>query len=667
MTLSLFCTIGMEFAMNNLVNKLVLFIILFFLLGILGNKINAELKPSAIDYAQSRNQNGWIISPNCGDISFDATDRYPDNPVYRGSPPSEWPVNGFYFNDPVSKNLYVYVSLYPRGYWPAQNTKVLRSRDNGKTWEDLGIVLDGSPEMFDGNGRTKGATLDISVIYADGKYHAAYGWAKPDNSNGGIAYAVAGSPEGPFLRDAAPIHAEKLGQVYFNKYRRVYGSTIFKRKNDFLILSASSTPGNAGGTWALCALTAVNPQEKWNGPEFLIYPQDKSRYLPSPIEFFPCFAYGEYVYAIATSVARNRNYQAMFRARLEEADKPSAWELVQEGSLWHSELLENETYGIWGQTISGFVNEEGIFNILFPSKDSQDRGTINIAQRSFANPMKDGGVISAPNEPSIVLLKKHYSSFSLTAQVEAHRQFSILFAHNAPFGPDKPSGAEAGFHPLMVSDCMELVVNEGIVSLNRYDVTGKKSALLSGKLPQRINDRLLELTLIQSSDMLTIRCSENEVFTMLHNPKQGRIGLLVDKKGLLRINKFIIDGKEVPDKNWVLPTQGTIDAGVLSTELKKLESPQFRYGFGYSSPSKDFLIKWQFQGREFGIASPRGKQSGRIKIFLDGINISEVNLNSSEEAPSSVVFQKSGLKEDRHVVVVEGVDNPPVCDSFYYR
>lgn len=653
--------------MKILGNKLFLFAFLSFFLSILSNKLNAGTKNTSIDYAQYRHQDCWIISPNCGDISFDATERYHKNPVYRGSPPLEWPVNGFYFNDPVSKNLYVYVSLYTRGYWPAQNTKVLRSRDNGNTWKDLGIVLDGSPDTFDGDGKTKGATLDISVVYADGKYHAAYGWAKPDNSDGGIAYAVADSPEGPFIRHSIPIHAEKSGQVYFNKYRRVYGSTLFKRKNDFLILSASSTPGNAGGTWALCALTTADPQGKWDGPDFLIYPQDKGRYLPSPIEFFPCFARGEYVYAIATSVARNRNYQVMFRAKLDEATKPSAWELVQEGSLWHSELLENETYGIWGQTISGFVDDYGIFNILFPSKDSKDQGTINIARRSFNNPMKDGGVISAPNESSITLLKKQFTSFSLTAQIEDHGQFSIVFAHNGPIGPDKPSGAENRFHHLMVSDCRELVVNESTVSLNQYDMTGNKSTLLTGKLPERRKGQSLELSLVQSSDMLNVRCSDNEVFTMLHNPKPGRIGLLVNKGGLLRVNKFIIDGKELPNKNWLLPTQGIIDAGVLSNELIKLEGSQYRYKFGYTSKADGFFVKWQFRGSEFGIASPKGNQLGRVKIFLDGDYLSEVNLNSSSEAPSSIVFQKSGLKEDKHVVAVEGVDKPPVCDSFYYR
>ena len=47
--------------------------------------------------------------------------------------------------------------------------------------------------------------------------------------------------------------------------------------------------------------------------------------------------------------------QVLYRCLLQDVEDPSAWELVQLGSLYH---WEGQEYGaIWGQTISGFVDE----------------------------------------------------------------------------------------------------------------------------------------------------------------------------------------------------------------------------------------------------------------------------------------------------------------------
>ena len=40
---------------------------------------------------------------------------------------------------------------------------------------------------------------------------------------------------------------------------------------------------------------------------------------------------------------------------------PEAWKIAQYGSLWHSEDVENESKGLWGQTFSGRVAADGTF------------------------------------------------------------------------------------------------------------------------------------------------------------------------------------------------------------------------------------------------------------------------------------------------------------------
>ena len=64
----------------------------------------------------------------------------------------------------------------------------------------------------------------------------------------------------------------------------------------------------------------------------------------------PAFEARGYVYAPFTSVGTNREFQVMYRAPVENATRPSAWEIVQAGSFLHWEgQVEG---GVFGQTFS---------------------------------------------------------------------------------------------------------------------------------------------------------------------------------------------------------------------------------------------------------------------------------------------------------------------------
>ncbi|MGO8676741.1 MAG: hypothetical protein ACLQVX_12820 [Limisphaerales bacterium] len=68
------------------------------------------------DYAEAQHVGDWLRHPVYGDPSFDAFERLPGNPIHRGAPPFEWPVNGFLFADPPSGRWYVFVGDYGKGY-----------------------------------------------------------------------------------------------------------------------------------------------------------------------------------------------------------------------------------------------------------------------------------------------------------------------------------------------------------------------------------------------------------------------------------------------------------------------------------------------------------------------------------------------------------------------
>ena len=116
-------------------------------------------------------------------------------------------------------------------------------------------------------------------------------------------------------------------------YRTAYGGTLLQRReHDWLVLTAFSTPGNAGGAWALAALTSEHPDVNYSAPKLLLYPQS-DRFHPHPCEFYPCFSDGDVAYCPCTSLQANRGYQAMYRSNLSTAEDPDSWELYVPPSL----------------------------------------------------------------------------------------------------------------------------------------------------------------------------------------------------------------------------------------------------------------------------------------------------------------------------------------------
>src|ERR1017187_2932246 len=171
----------------------------------------------SIDYAAVAAKDVWLHHSLYGDPSFDTFKRCPGNPVCRGKPPLEWPVNGFLFDDPVSRNWYLYVGNYARNYALGPGIRLVctiyRSSDRGGHWESLGPIFRDEPFTFE-DGIAPDSSADVSVVYDGGRYHMVYDWATTNLTSGtefrpkdypkgadvGIAYAWSEHPDGPFER-----------------------------------------------------------------------------------------------------------------------------------------------------------------------------------------------------------------------------------------------------------------------------------------------------------------------------------------------------------------------------------------------------------------------------------------------------------------------------------
>lgn len=632
-----------------------------------------------IDFASSAQADAWLRHDALGDPSFDNFKRLPGNPIVRGKPPFVWPVNGSLFEDPKSGNWYAYIGFYLAGYdvgpgRPITHCEVYRSKDRGQTWEDIGPIFDDPKFRFPGDTSPSNMAPDASVIFADGRYHLGYDWGT-DNStweeihhprkgfDNGVAYAWSERPEGPFHRSTTPIVRnsevrKRLDQG--SKYHRAYGTTVLRRKNDWIALTLADSGFYFG--WGVMAQTTRDPLGDWSDPK-LILGVEWDEFFPHTVEAFPVMVHDGYAYASATSVMLNRNFQVTYRAPLEEAHRHEAWKLYQYGTAWHSEYVPNEAEGLWGQTYAGFIDRNGQYQVLFPSREHDPNlGTINLASRPWNKPLRDQGfVLSGHGGPSLTVLRYAWERFQLKTDFELQGGAArIIWGFQAPVGPDRHA-ADATINPLSLTRHQGLVLSVNGWSVVSVDAAGKASTLASGSLNAG-TPRAVEIG-IGEGGKTQVTIDGKPVWQSNVPGGAGPIGLLVDPYTNLAVSHFEIDGEFKPAViPWVY-LEALTGAAVLAADWDMSPSPLYRYGQGAVRKAPGGRVKWNFRGRGFQLWSPKGPNYGRCELLLDGKKLGELDLRADKEQKSEIVFKVKDAGDGYHAVVLRSLDGRLVVDS----
>lgn len=635
------------------------------------NIINASQLVSAIllltmsggaverDYAAARHASAWLRHPVYGDPSFDSFERRRGNPVHRGSFPFEWPVNGFLFLDPVSGDWFIYIGEYGKGYMtPPSRCVLYRSSDQGRTWSKVGIILQGDDRMFDRGGHTP----DVSVVYAEGRYHMVYDWGEPNFAvEGGLGYAWANRPEGPWHRAAEPITRNSTLPKLLGRYQRTYAATLVRRARDWLILAMMD---HAPHGWALFAMTSARPEGPYSERR-LVRNVEGDYYHPPLLEFFPAFVHQGFVYAPATSVALNRNFNVLFRSPLERAEDPSAWEMVQCGSVWHAEDGENEHFGIWGQTFSGAVDRKGMLHVMFPSRDREGRGTINLARRPWNEPWrKRGFVFTGHGGPALTLLRHAYADFTLHAQVQLRGTARLLLDYAAPLVPGAPA-SDATLHPIMNTRHTALEFSPGGWRLWQVDAAGKEFAVASGSLSPAAR---LAVGVTRNGSRLSLNQGKRALWAGIlpadvPPDRTGVLGLRVEKDTHLFVENFRIRGDTQPAQITFGAAEALLGAAESPHDWAERRDAAFRFGSGFISRKAGARAKWNLMGRKLRLWAPRGPEFGTVEARLDGQPAAILDLHAEPPQASSVVWQSPVLKDDFHTVILHAVDGPMPVDS----
>jgi hypothetical protein len=438
--------------------------------------------------------------------------------------------------------------------------------------------------MFDRGGHTP----DVSVVYAEGRYHMVYDWGEPDfNVEGGLAYAWTERPEGPWHRAPEPLTRNSTLPKLSGRYQRTYAATLLRRKQDWLILAMMD---HAPHSWALFAMTAPRPEGPYSERR-LVRQVEEDYFHPPLLEFFPAFEHDGFVYAPATSVALNRDFNALFRAPIEQAEDSSAWSMLHCGSVWHSEDREAEHFGIWGQTFSGFVDAQGTFRLLLDDA--------------------------------------------------------------APVGPNTPS-SDATLHPLMNTRHLALELAPEQWRLVRNDASGQSETLASGKLDQgqrrtlRIQRRDGRLAVnLDRRELWTglLPAGDSPANT-------GVLGLHLEPNGHLAVERFRIEGTAKPAHMSFLWTDALLGAGESPADWTENTDAVFRFGSGVVSKLLSAWAKWNIVGHSLQLWSPRGPGYGSVKVRVDGKVAATLDLHTDEQVRSQPVWSVAGLPDTFHAVVL---------------
>ena len=611
------------------------------------------------DFALATYREDWLHHNAIGDPSWDTFVRESHNPIYTGRDPYQWPVNGFLFRDPPTGQWFAYVGLYPRGYWPAGPCLVMRERLEGG-WDELGLAIQGDPAAFDGDGHHPGAMPDVSVVYHDGRYHMVYDWANYSNNRGGLGYACADRPEGPFTRATHPLHLDIEQKPIIGKYVRAYAATLIKRESDWMILHSMSTPGNAGGTWAMACMLAASPEGPYSAPELLLFPQSND-YLPALMEYYPAFVHAGFVYAPATSVAKNRTFQCVFRAPIEEAHLAKAWGIAQHGSVWHAEDLPAESKGIWGQTFSGQVSPDNQFRVYFNSKTKDDVGTVHIAHRQWNQPYKDGFTLSAPNAQSFAILRRHYRTFTLATKAATNGSWSISWGCRSPLGPSSTT-ADTTPNVLMEPQAISWKRIGERWFLDSLDDDGVQERQ-SGLCPKSA-DGFDSVDISQDEFSVSITLNGQVVCMLAYSASEGRIQLIADAGCNLQVAAFEVTGESHPYSEDWLAIDALAGSAIILDEKEWCEESNatYRYGIGYRSVNATASAKWNIHGCGYRLHTPRGPGFGRMQVFVDGQVAGTVDLNTDEFVKSAVVLAGT-LEPGYHAIKAVALDKGVRLDT----
>jgi hypothetical protein len=321
---------------------------------------------------------------------------------------------------------------------------------------------------------------------------------------------------------------------------------------------------------------------------------------------------------------------------------------------------------------------------MFPSLDPQNFGTINIANREWAQPFRDQGfIMSGHKGPSLGLLRQAYSNFTLHTTLKYCGNLSLLLNYKGPLGPDKPT-SDASLHPLTLTDYTALELSDGTQRIVTVNPQGERTVHHQSNLT---TGNTVEISVTYSSKWvpavagmtgggtreaaLEVTLNQNHLGRFVLPISPGLMGLLVGKESHVEVSRFEVQGETAETRTTYLCTEGILGAAaaqqwkILSSPSSGEEAmPTFRYGVGALSTTPDAVAKWNVHGTSFALWAPTGSDYGKAEILVDGEPRGKVSYQSCDGKSSgpSPVFMVTALAPGPHAIVLRVTDGKVPLD-----
>jgi hypothetical protein len=303
----------------------------------------------------------------------------------------------------------------------------------------------------------------------------------------------------------------------------------------------------------------------------------------------------------------------------------------------------------------------------FQSRDPKGMGTVNLAARPWNQPLrKTGFVMSGHLGPSLTLLQRAFAGCRLDARLRVCGTVRLLVDYDGGLGPNRPE-SDATLHPLALSRCNAVELNEHEWKVVRFGQSGEPTVLASGARPggETVAVRLDRTPGGQTSLFVDGRA----LWTGDLPPRRGAgvcpssLGIEVEPHSHLVVGQFAIQGKPLPATINFLFTEAILGAGGSAKDWQELRGPDFRYGLAAVSKNPGARVKWNIEGRQFTLWSPRGPQFGKAQVKVDGRVLGNLDLHAERLTPSQPVWNSPRLKDGCHAVVLAATDGLLVVDS----
>ena len=93
--------------------------------------------------------------------------------------------------------------------------------------------------------------------------------------------------------------------------------------------------------------------------------------------------------------------------------------------------------------------------------------------------------------------------------------------------------------------------------------------------------------------------------------------------------------------NNFLFSEAVLGAGGSRDDWQELQGAGFRYGLAAVAKAPGARVKWNVEGRQFALWSPRGPQFGKAQVKVDGRVLADLDLHAEQLAPWKFLLEES--------------------------